>query len=115
MGGQIVLGAAEIDPVVFRRVGDRALCRCDRLGERLALDRDGASGGNHVENLAFEQIRAGIDFVGRRFVLWAVSRRTLSISPFSSWTTQPKAEGSSTVMRCNVPRPPFSRWKRSIA
>ncbi len=64
VGAQVRLGLAEVDPVVVGGEGvQRTVARADQLGEGLALDRHRPAGRDPGEDLALEQIGAGVDLV----------------------------------------------------
>ncbi len=73
---EVRLGLAEIDPVI---VGGERVERAtggDQLRERLAFDRNRATGRNRVEHLGLEQVRAGVHLVRRRlFALGLLDER----------------------------------------
>ena len=76
--------------------------------ERLALDRNVAPRRNQIEDLALEQIRAGVDFVRSALRPFGGFSTKAVMRPSASWTTQPNARRIVDANEVQRPMPPFS-------
>ena len=110
VGLEVLVGAAGVEPVVVGGHGEQRAVG-DHRRERLALDRHPPAGRDAVEHRRLEHVGAGVDQVGRRRRPRGGFSMKASTRPSASVGTTPKADGSSTAVRCSVPSAPRSRWK----